>query len=32
MIASRKDHKPENDNYRELARYIADAKIRARKY
>jgi len=26
MIASRKDRKPENDNYRELARYIADAK------
>ena len=26
MIASRKDRKLENDNYRELARYIADAK------
>ena len=26
MIASRKDRKAENDNYRELARYIADTK------
>lgn len=26
MIASRKDREPKNDNYRELARYIADAK------
>jgi hypothetical protein len=26
MIASRKDRKPENDNYRELAKYIADTK------
>jgi hypothetical protein len=26
MIASRKDRKPENDNYGELARYIADSR------
>lgn len=26
MIATRKDRKPENDNYRKLAEYIADTK------
>ena len=31
MIASRKDRKPENDNYRELARYIADTKNKGEK-